>query len=96
MSNTSLAQRYANAVARADSLTVDYFICPDQQTVIIASATTVGRLYTVTATECSCEAGRRELPCKHSAYRLQVLSPRKPRQTDADYTATVAACDDLF
>lgn len=97
MAHASVAQRKANAVAKADTLTVDYFICPDKQTVIIASATTVGRMYTVTATECSCPAGRKELPCKHAAYRLQVLSPRKVGpMSDAEYAAAQAACDELF
>lgn len=97
MANASVAQRKANAVAKADTLTVDYFICPDKQTVIIASATTVGRMYTVTASECSCPAGRNELPCKHSAYRLHVLSPRKRQpMSDAAYAAACAAADDLF
>jgi hypothetical protein len=71
MSTTTLPQRRANAVARADTLTVDYFICPDQQTVIIASATTVGRLYTVTATECSCGAARTAL----QARRIPAANP---------------------
>ena len=93
---TTPAQRRSNAVARADALTVDYFICPDQQTVIVASATTPGKLYIVTASECSCPAGRRDLPCKHAEYRVQVLFPRTPRQSDADYAATLTACDELF
>lgn len=74
----SVAQRRSNAIARAATLTVDYFICPDQQTVIIASATTVGKLYHVTATGCTCPAGLQELPCKRAAYRVQILSLSRP------------------
>jgi hypothetical protein len=98
MANTSLAQRRANATAKAESLSVDYFICPDQHTVIIASATTLGKLYTVTSTECSCPAGRQELPCKHAAYRLNILHPRKPAtpQTAAEYDAMVEALNDCL
>ncbi len=88
MAGSSLAQRRSNATAKADALTVDYFMSGD--TMIIASASHVGRLYTVTATECSCPAGRQELPCKHAAYRLQVMAQQTKRQyTQADY-------DELF
>ncbi len=91
MSNRSVAQRRANAVAKADTMTVDYYLDGDKM--IIASETTPGRLYIVTATECSCPAGRQELPCKHAAYRLQVLMPRTPKKAYAD---VLAACDELF
>ncbi len=91
MSTASVAQRRANAVAKAETLTVDYYLDGDKM--IVASQTTPGRLYIVTSTECSCPAGRQELPCKHAAYRLHVLISRKPKQ---DYAAVLAACDELF
>lgn len=87
-------QRKVNAVARAESLTVDYYLNGDKM--IVASASTPGKLYVVTATGCSCPAGVQELPCKHAEYRLQVLMPRKPRQSDAEYAKVCAAADDLF
>lgn len=82
MSTPTVPQRisrtefHATATPRAQSLTVDYYL--DGDTMIVASATTPGKLYIVTATECSCEAGRRELLCKHATYRLDKLYPRKP------------------
>ena len=91
---TTRAQRQSNAVARAESLTVDYYL--DGDTMIVASSSTPGKLYIVSATGCSCPAGVQELPCKHAAYRLQVLMPPRKPQTDADYARTLAACDELF
>jgi hypothetical protein len=91
MSNRSVAQRRANAVAKADTMTVDYYLDGDKM--IVASQTTPGRLYIVTSTECTCPAGRQELPCKHAAYRVHVLMPRTPKKAYAD---VLAACDELF
>lgn len=71
---TSSAQRQSNAVARAESLTVDYYL--DGDTMIVASATTPGTLYIVSATGCTCDAGLRELPGTHAAYRLDTRHPR--------------------
>ena len=94
MSTLSLSQRKSNAAARAENLTVDYYLDGDKM--IVASASRPGKLYVVTPTGCSCPAGLLELPCKHAAYRLNILMPRKPRQTDAEYATTCAAADDLF
>ncbi len=71
------ANQSTEAAARIQS--VDYFIAGD--TLVIASASTIGRLYVVTASECSCEAGRQELPCWHAAARLHLFSPRGPIHT---------------
>jgi hypothetical protein len=67
----SIAQRHA---AAADTLTVDYYL--DGDTLIIASASIPGRLYVTTATDCSCPAGRDDLPCKHGELRLSLLRPQ--------------------
>lgn len=61
MSTASVARHRQNAAAKAATLAVDYFICPAHQTVIIASATTVGKLYQVTASGCTCSVGVQEL-----------------------------------
>ena len=96
MSQHSLSHRRANAIDRAAVLQVDYVVLPDNDTVIVASATTLGKLYTVTSKECTCPAGRKELPCKHAAYRLNILHPRKPLapQTKAEYDAMVDKLND--
>lgn len=93
---TSIAQRRANAVAKAETLTVDYYLDGDKM--IIASATTPGKLYVVTSGDCTCPAGLQELPCKHAEFRLNVLYPRrKPQaQTDAEYSITLDLADELF
>ncbi len=95
MSHASIARRKANASTKAAKLiqTVDYVVAGD--VLIVASATTVGKLYQVTSTECSCEAGRNALPCWHAEARLQVMHPRKP-QTDEQYKTTLELCDELF
>jgi hypothetical protein len=72
MAPTSLAHRNATT----NTLTVDYYL--DGDTLIIASATTPGRLHVVTATECSCDAGRNDWPCVHADYRLHILATRPP------------------
>lgn len=80
-----IAQRRVNAAAKAETLTVDYYLDGDKM--IIASATTPGRLYVVTSGDCTCPAGVQELPCKHAEFRLNVLYPRRTSQpqTDAEY-----------
>lgn len=95
MSNASIARRKSNATTKATKLiqTVNYFVAGD--VFIVASATKVGTLYQVTATECTCEAGRNALPCWHAEARLQIMHPRKP-QTDAEYRKTLELCDELF
>lgn len=62
MSAASIARRKANASTKAATLiqTVNYYIAGD--VLMIASASTVGKLYTVTACECTCEAGRNISP----------------------------------
>lgn len=59
-------------------LTIDYYLAGN--TLIIASATTPGRLYVTTSTECSCPAGRDEWPCKHADVRLNLLAPQRTRE----------------
>ncbi len=76
------ANQSTEAAARIQS--VDYFIAGD--TLVIASASTIGRLYVVTASECSCEAGRQELPCWHAAARLHLFSRRDPIPTGTSNT----------
>lgn len=93
---TSTAQRPANAAAKAETLTVDYYL--DGDTMIIASATTPGKLYVVTSGDCTCPAGLQELLCKHAEFRLNILYPRRTAQsqTDAEYTVTLDLADELF
>ncbi|MDP9316545.1 MAG: hypothetical protein M3R24_37780 [Chloroflexota bacterium] len=94
----NLPQRREAAAAKAAQMLpkVDYYVV-NRETVIIASATTVGRMYVVTSTGCTCKAGVEEIPCWHQEARLNILHPRpkaKP-QTDAEYARTLAACDEL-
>ncbi len=86
MNTIIVAQHHVNEPAKAAEQIqcVDYFIAGD--TLIIASASTIGRLYVVTATECSCEAGRQELPCWHAAARLHLFSRRGPIPTGTSHT----------
>ncbi len=81
MNTIILAQRPASETTEAAEQIqrVDYFITGD--TLVIASASTVGRLYIVTASECSCEAGQNDRPCWHDAARLELLFPRHPSRT---------------
>ena len=58
--------------APADTFTVDYYL--DGDTLVIASTTIPGRLHVVTATECTCDAGRDAWPCQHADYRLHILA----------------------
>ncbi|MBV9788016.1 MAG: hypothetical protein JOZ51_07585 [Chloroflexi bacterium] len=94
--NASLAQRRANAATKAETLIVDYYLDGDKM--IIASATTPGKLYVVTSGDCTCPAGLQELPCKHAEFRLNILYPRctTQQQTDAQYTVTLDLADELF
>lgn len=93
---TSTAQRRANAADKAETLTVDYYLDGDKM--IVASATTPGKLYVVTSGDCTCPAGVQELPCKHAEFRLNVLYPRHgaQSQTDTEYTVTLDLADELF
>ena len=95
MSASIVAQRQATAAARAEALTVNYVLVGD--VLYIASATTVGIIYTVTATGCNCQAGERGYVCKHAMKRLQLLAPRPQRRpmSDAEYAAVLASCDEL-
>ncbi len=70
----------AYAVAKAETLIVDYYLCGD--TLIIASATTPGRLYVVTSTECTCPLGLQEWPRDHATLRLHLLMSRLTPQVD--------------
>jgi hypothetical protein len=90
----SIARRKANAAAKAETSTVDYYLDGDKM--IIASETTPGKLYIVTSKDCSCPAGLQELPCKHGAFWLQVFSIKRKPQTDEEYKTTIALCDELF
>jgi hypothetical protein len=76
MSSTTLPRRTANA--NTAPLTIDYYL--DGDTLVIASTTTPGRLHVVTATECTCDAGRDDWPCTHADYRLHILASRSTPQ----------------
>lgn len=93
---TSINQRRANAAAKAETLTVDYYLDGDKM--IIASATTPGKLYVVTSGDCTCPAGLQELPCKHGEFRLNVFYPRctPHAQIVADYSVILDLVDELF
>ncbi len=73
----------------------DYTLVGD--TLIIASVSTLGRLYTVTETGCTCKAGQNGFPCKHQSKRRMVLLPAPARcpMSDTEYAAVLAACDEL-
>jgi hypothetical protein len=95
MSAASISPCKANAT-ETETLIIDYYL--DGDTMIVASATTLGKLYIVTAKDCSCPAGMAELPCKHASYRLQVLSIRNKLQpqTNPDYKITLDSSDELL
>ncbi|MDP9316876.1 MAG: hypothetical protein M3R24_39480 [Chloroflexota bacterium] len=70
----------------------------------IESRTTLGKRYTVsTFSPCTCKAAGNGRVCWHYAaltllHTAATVAERaqKPRMTDAEYAAAVAACDDLF
>ncbi len=75
----------------------------DGEMLVITSRTTANTRYTVAYSGCSCKAGQNGRPCWHfAAYKLiqraaeLALTPAKPRMSDAEYAAAVAACDDLY
>lgn len=68
------------------------------ETVIIASATTIGRFYVVTARGCECEGAKRGIKCWHTVARELVLAngtqpgPRTAEEIDeAEDRARAAA-----
>ncbi len=75
----------------------------DGEHLVIESATTMHQRYHVAHTGCDCKAGTAGKECWHMAAFVLLqraaqlaLTPAKPRQTDEQYAAAVAACDDLF
>lgn len=72
-------------------------------TLVIESATKLGQRWHVQHNGCTCQAGRRGIPCWHlAALRILqraselVLTPARKPQTDAEYAKTLADCDDMF
>ncbi len=70
---------------------------------VISSRTVQHQRYHVQHNGCDCQAGKRGIVCWHmGAFVLLnraaqiALTPPKPRQSDAEYAAALAACDDLF
>ncbi len=75
----------------------------DGEALVIESATTQFQRYHITYSGCDCKAGQHGRPCWHMAAFLLIqraaqlaLTPAKPRMTDAEYAAAVAAVDELF
>ncbi len=75
----------------------------DGEMLVITSRTNGNTRYTVTYSGCDCKAGSNGRPCWHMAAFLLIqraaqlaLTPAKPRMTEDQYAAAVAACDDLF
>lgn len=95
-SRVSIDQSRSNVVAAAETLTIGYYL--DGDTMIIASATTPGKLYVVTSGDCTCPAGLQELLCKHVEFRLNILYPRRTSQaeTASEYIITLDLADELF
>ncbi|MDP9311151.1 MAG: hypothetical protein M3R24_09725 [Chloroflexota bacterium] len=75
----------------------------DGEHLVIESATTMHQRYHVAHTGCDCKAGTAGRECWHMAAFVLLnraaelaLTPAKPRMTEDQYAAAVAACDDLF
>ncbi len=74
----------------------------DGEALVIESRTNIGHKYTVTAAGCDASCKARGSHWHQQAYELLVRAariatqPAKPRMSDAEYAAAVAACDDLF
>ncbi len=74
----------------------------DGETLAIESRTNIGHKYTVTSAGCDGSCKARGSHWHQQAYELLVRAarvatqPAKPRMSDAEYAAAVAACDDLF
>jgi len=64
------SKRWAAALDRAIEEALDVLIEPISGEAFVESATQPGLLYQVSASTCSCPAGRRGLPCKHRACYL--------------------------
>ncbi len=99
--SVSASVPHAGRQAAADNRAADPSYQPDYtlvgDTLIIASVSTLGRLYTVTETGCTCKAGQNGYPCKHQSKRRMVLMPTPTccRMNDTEYAAVLAACDEL-
>ncbi len=75
----------------------------DGEALSIESASTQFQRYHITYTGCDCKAGTRGRACWHMAAFLLIqraaqlaLTPAKPRMSDEQYAAAVAAVDDLY
>jgi hypothetical protein len=75
----------------------------DGELLVIESASTQFKRYHVAYNGCDCKAGSTGRACWHmAAYKLiqraaeVALTPAKPRMRDEQYSAVLAACDDLF
>ncbi len=74
----------------------------DGETLVLESRTTIGHKYTVTAQGCDGSCKARGSHWHLQAFELLMraariaVQPAKPRMTDEQYAAAVAACDDLF
>ena len=74
----------------------------DGETLIIESRTNIGHKYTVTASGCDASCKARGAHWHQQAYALLTRAGKlaaqsiKPKVTDEQYSAVLAACDNLF
>ncbi len=94
--------RELNAVNRAAINIASCVWQYDGEHLVIESATTMHQRYHVAHTGCDCKAGTAGRECWHMAAFVLLrraaelaLTPAKPRMTDEQYAAAVAACDEL-
>ncbi len=95
----------ASALRALNTAEVELSLAPwafDGETLVIESRTNIGHKYTVTAAGCDGSCQARGSHWHQQAYELLVRAgklaaqPVRPRMSDAQYAAAVAACDDLF
>ena len=75
----------------------------NSEMLVLSSRTNAKARYTITYSGCDCRAGQHGRRCWHMAAFLLIqraaqlaLTPAKPKLTDAQYAAAVAAVDELF
>ncbi len=95
----------ASALRALNTAEVELSLVPwqfDGETLVIESRTNIGHKYTVTASGCDASCKARSSHWHQSAYELLTRAgtlaaqPVKPRMSDEQYAAAVAAVDDLY
>jgi hypothetical protein len=74
---------WANAIERAEPMLLQQQWQFDGDTLVIRSASSMSRKYTVTGHGCDCKAGRDGIPCKHRAARRLLVKASELATTPA-------------